>query len=123
MNIMEEKYIRTVEEFKKTKNYTLYCRILETAIYPNGYKMDGNWIGSFTISNEKYKCYVHYNPNTAAGIYIDSIIKRPDCNSSRKIKISQEVYNFLKDMYYSDKYAFGKWLISSELDWGKVDGV
>jgi hypothetical protein len=112
--------IDNLTEFKKTKHHSIYLMILRDAIYPSGYNLNNK---NIKIKTEKYSCCINYNPLSISGIVMYTTINRPDSNLTREIKITQEIYDYLVSLYYSEEFAFGKWLKSSDLDWDKIEGI
>ncbi|MCP4664863.1 MAG: hypothetical protein GY849_00735 [Deltaproteobacteria bacterium] len=113
----------TLIEFKKTKFNTILHRILNNATYPFGFKEnngyfiieDSHFYLKFYISEQWHKTVVQVE------------IKRPDNNLKKELIIEYsghvEIFEYLKNLYISDNYAFGKWLKTTKKQWEDIDGL
>lgn len=110
----------TLEEFKNTKFHTIFLLTIKSAIYPKGFKKDDGYI----VETEKYKFkFVVYSGQR---LHVYATIKRPDCDTTKDLEIMSDwrvIYEYLKTIFYSEDYEFGKWIKSSERDWVNIAGV
>ncbi len=108
----------TIEKLKQTKEFEIFMRCIETAVYPKGFHNDslGYWTG-YSVETEHYKAKFGHNGDVELKVEL----KRPDENATSSITIGQinnrcippstsECYYFLKDIYDSSEFARGKWI-------------
>jgi hypothetical protein len=105
----------TIQELKKTKEFEIFMRCLETAVFPKGFKcVSGGYYTGYKVQNEKYWAKFGYNSYVA----LEVGIKRPDEDATSEIRIGfksnyasvSETYDYLKELYDSPLYARGKWI-------------
>ena len=114
-----------LEDFKKTKQHTILLECLKTATLDQFSSKEHS--STYCIETTKYRIsflIARKNYLIDDGVIV-ATIKRPDNDTKREISYGRnfEISEYLKSLFFSEKYELGKWIKACEKDWSFIEGV